>query len=136
MRPSATASSTPNEPNLKSREIVSETADERVTYDQITPPLVSNRDYVVRVKRATDDKGVCRTLFGAATDVDKPSPAGWVRIKKLYGSTVVEPLPDGKSRVTYTVFSDPGGAIPPFMVEGSRRTLAINWMRLIIKRAK
>lgn len=50
----------PKEPSLKSRRVISETADERVAYDQISPPFVSDRDYAVRTRREKSGTGSCR----------------------------------------------------------------------------
>lgn len=126
----------PEEPDLKSRKIISESADERVTYDQISPPVVSNRDYAARAKRFRTDDDACRVTFEAANEVAPSKPSGWVRITKLRGEWRFERGDDGKTRVTYLVFSDPGGSIPAFMVEGSRRKFALAWMKMILSRGK
>lgn len=122
----------PQEPDLKSRKVLSESADARVTYDQIAPPLVSNRDYVVKVLR-TREGGACRMTFEAANELGPPPVDGWVRITGLKGYWLFEPT-EGKTRLTYVVFSDPGGAIPPFIAEGSRRTLGVKWVKMIDSR--
>ena len=126
----------PEEPDLKSRRIISESADERVTYDQISPPVVSNRDYAVRARRIRTDETSCRTTFEAANEVAPSKPTGWVRITKLHGEWKFERREDGKTQVTYLVFSDPAGSIPAFMVEGSRRKFALRWMKMILSRGK
>ena len=126
----------PEEPDLKSRKVLSESADERVTYDQISPPVVANRDYAVRARRIRESETGCRMTFAAANELAPPMPAGWVRITKLWGEWSFERQADGKTRVTYVVFSDPAGAVPPFMVEGSRRKFALQWMKMIISRGK
>lgn len=126
----------PEEPDLKSRKIISESADERVTYDQISPPVVSNRDYAARAKRIRTDDDACKVTFEAANEVAPSKPSGWVRITKLRGEWRFERGDDGKTRVTYLVFSDPGGSIPAFMVEGSRRKFALAWMKMILSRGK
>ncbi len=126
----------PQEPDLKSRKIISESEDERVTYDQINPPVVSNRDYAVRAQRIRTSDDSCRVVFAAANEVAPSKPSGWVRITKLRGEWKFERNADGKTQVTYTVFTDPAGSIPAFMVEGSRRKFAIKWMKMILSRGK
>jgi len=123
------------EPDLKSRAIVQESADERVTYEQITPPIVSNRDYVVRARRLMEGEA-CRMTFEAANELGPKPPDGWVRVNKLKGHWLFEPLEGGKTRLTYVVFTDPGGSIPPFLVEGNRRKLGVNWVKMIESRGK
>lgn len=125
----------PDEPDLKSRQVLQESEHERVTYDQIAPPVVSNRDYVVRVRR-TIEGASCRLTFEAANELGPKVPDGWVRVTKLKGHWLFEPTDAGQTRLTYVVFSDPGGSLPPFMVEGSRRKLGLRWVRLIEARGK
>jgi hypothetical protein len=57
-------------------------------------------------------------------------------VKKLKGWWRFEPGDEGHTRLTYVVFSDPGGTLPPFMVEGSRRKLGVTWVKRVISRAK
>lgn len=123
----------PEEPDLKSRTILSEGPDERVTYEEITPPVVSNRDYVVRARRSWEG-AACRMTFEAATDVGPKPKDGWVRITRLKGHWLFEPGEAGKTRLTYVVFSDPAGSIPPFLVEGNRRKLGVRWVKMIDSR--
>jgi hypothetical protein len=126
----------PQEPDLKSRKVLTETENERVTYDQISPPVVANRDYAVRAKRNKISDGECSMTFAAANELAPKKPDGWVRITKLWGEWHFTrgTEPDAKTVVTYTVFSDPAGSIPAFMVEGSRRTFALKWMKMILSR--
>jgi hypothetical protein len=126
----------PQEPDLKSRTIVMESADERVTYDQISPPLVANRDYAVRARRERGEDGSCAMRFSIANELAPPAPDGWVRLTKVSGSWTFTPRPDGRTRVTYVIHSDPAGTIPPFLVEGTRRALAVKWMQLILSRGQ
>jgi hypothetical protein len=123
----------PQEPDLKARTILSESADERVTYEEITPPVVSNRDYVVRAKRSWEG-AACRMAFESANELGPKPKDGWVRITKLKGFWLFEPVEGGKTRLTYVVFSDPAGAIPPFLVEGNRRKLGVRWVKMIESR--
>ena len=123
----------PKEPDLKARTIVQESADERVTYDQITPPVVSNRDYVVRARRIVEGAS-CRMTFEAANELGPRTPDGWVRVSKLRGYWLFEPVEGGKTRLTFVVFTDPGGSIPAFLVEGNRKKLGVNWVKMIESR--
>lgn len=124
----------PQEPDLKARTVLLERDDERVTYEQISPPLVAQRDYAVRARRLPGADGSCTMRFEAANDLAPPKPEGWVRIEKLKGAWIFEPAPGGKTRVTYLIHSDPAGSIPPFLVEGSRRAIALKWMKMLLSR--
>ena len=74
--------------------------------------------------------------FEAANEVAPPKPDGWVRISKLRGEWKFERADQGLTRVTYLVFSDPGGTIPTFMVEGGLRKFALRWVKMIVRRGK
>ncbi|MBL8914966.1 MAG: hypothetical protein JNM17_29945 [Archangium sp.] len=124
------------EPDLKSRKVISESENERVTYDQISPPVVANRDYAVRAKRNVISETECAMTFAAANELAPSKPEGWVRITKLWGEWHFTREPEGKTVVTYVVFSDPAGSVPAFMVEGSRRTFALKWIKMILSRGK
>jgi len=126
----------PDEPDLKARKIISESENERVTYDQISPPVVANRDYAVRAKRVRTSDDLCAMTFEAANEVAPSKPDGWVRITRLKGEWRFERGADGKTRVTYVIFSDPAGSIPAFMVEGSRRKSAVRWVKMLLARGK
>jgi hypothetical protein len=122
------------EPDLKSREILSESADERTTYERMTPAVVSPRSYALHLKRSRV-AGVCQIDFEAANDAAPPPEPGWVRVTRVWGSWRAEPLDGGKSRLTYVIFTDPAGAIPALFVEGARRKLGVTWVKRVVERA-
>ncbi|MDP3233462.1 MAG: START domain-containing protein [Myxococcales bacterium] len=117
-----------DEPYLVSRTVVSTSADARVTWDLIAPPMVSQRDYVVRRVRSRA-KGTCRVEFEAFDDPDRPSPSGVVRLKALRGSFSFEAQPNGLVRVEHRVHMDPGGWLTPLVVEGAREQMSLAWMK-------
>ncbi len=123
----------PTEPDLKSREILFESENERVTFDRMTPAVVSPRSYVMRMKRSWVD-GACHLDFGSANDVQRAVEPGYVMVTKVHGLWRFEPF-EGKTRLTYVIFSDPAGALPAFFVEGARRQLALKWVKRVIARA-
>ena len=92
----------------------------RVVYEQLAIPVVSNRDYAMTVARWPKlEGGKCRIRFRATNDAAPELPKGYVRMDKLWGEWFFEPQDDGKTRLTYTMFSDPAGSVPPFLVQGS-----------------
>lgn len=119
----------PEEPHLISRIVLLERKDERVTWDQIAPPMVSRRDYVVRRTRTHGPAGECRVEFHSDPSLAPPPKEGWVRIEVLHGAFVFTPLPGGKVRVVHTVHMEPGGLIAPFVAEPQRRQMAVAWVR-------
>ena len=125
----------PSETEVKLRRVLEEKPDERIIYDQISAPVVSDRDYAVRIQRIRDGQS-CGTVFEAVNSLAPPLPEGFVRIEKLRGSWRFEPDPSGKTRAVYTALTDPGGSVPAFLAEGSRRKIGLRWVKLILSRGK
>ncbi len=99
------------------KELVNE-PNHRVYYEQVSYPIISKRDYAMTTERTPElDGGACRIRFRATNSKAPPVPNDFVRIEKLYGEWLFEPSAAG-ARVTYRIFSDPAGAIPPFLVHG------------------
>jgi hypothetical protein len=120
-------------PYVKESEVLSRTGDnEVVTYARIAPPFISERDYPLKVRlthglAGSDDKfkGSTYKVEWSALPEAKPEVEGVVRIKLNEGSWLAEPLDGGRrTRLTYTLLTDPGGLIPDFVFNLSN-TVAI-----------
>lgn len=106
---------------LKRREILHESFTELLIYDQIKTPIVKDRDYVIAVKRIYEAARQ-RTQFRCAT-VDGVGPAvntAHVRIPVIRAGWVVEPGADGRTKLTYYAYSEPGGMITAFLARGAQ----------------
>jgi hypothetical protein len=124
------------EGNFKKRVVLRETETERWTYEQIAVPVVSDRDYVVHVRLVQPaSSGRCEVDFQSEDDPAYPPAAGHVRLKSVRGHWLVLPVEGGGVSVAYTVFSDPGGAVPAFLAKGSQRNAAVDFMKTILARA-
>ncbi len=87
-------------------------------YTVINAPLVSRRDYTIRVEDESDWRDGDGFLKTRWTLSDRgPAPRdGIVHVKVNDGSWLLEPLDGGRrTRATYTLFTDPGGAIPAWL---------------------
>lgn len=111
-------------PGVKLHKVLKDTPDDRVVYDQLEQPVVSDRDYALTVVRRREPDGSCGIRFWTSNELAPAKPSGFVRMDKLWGSWRFEPLDGGKARLTYTLFSDPGGSIPPFLVHGPAKSAA------------
>lgn len=118
--------------NVDSRQVLAESDDERVTYEQIAPPMVSRRDYALRSRRVRPSPGTCRVEFEAANELAPPPRTGQVRIEQLKGFFAFEQLPDGRVKVTHQIHMDPGGQIAPWMAEATRRDLSVASVRRLV----
>jgi hypothetical protein len=92
-----------------------------VIYQLISPPLVSERDYVIEVTltRGTANDGVWKSGWTAKPEA-APERPGIVRVKLNNGGWTLAPGPGGRgTRVTYTLHTSPGGSIPAFVANKS-----------------
>ncbi len=122
-----------DERNVRQRKVLSEGPDERVTYDVVSAPIVSDRDYVLRWTRSKSPQR-CVVRFGLTESRDAPPVDKMVRLSVLRGSWTFESI-DGQSVVQYVSHSEPGGGLPPFLVEGTRRSTELDAVRRTIARA-
>jgi hypothetical protein len=124
------------ERRFKKLELLRQTDTERWTYEQISVPVVSDRDYVMH---ATLDQpastGHCAVSFATTDDASRPQAPGFVRIPVIRGHWDVFPLADGQVSVQYEIFSEPGGGVPAFLSRGSQRSAAVDFMKIILARA-
>jgi hypothetical protein len=104
---------------------LSRTADGRVGYQRISPPIVGDRDYTVRVKcesKACAGGMTYCNRWQVANDLGPAEIKGVTRVKITEGSWLLEPSPGGRTKATYTIFSDSGGGIPTFLLNSANNT--------------
>jgi len=121
---------------FKKQELLRETRTERWTYEQISVPVVSDRDYVMHVKLEQGAaSGHCAVSFQTEQDPARPPVPGFVRIPVIRGHWDAFPIADGNVSVQYRIFSEPGGGVPAFLTRGSQRSAAVDFMKIILARA-
>ena len=131
----APGSSSKPEGRFKKREVLRETETDRWTYEQISVPVVRDRDYVMHAHLDVPaTQGRCEVSFRTESDPGYPPVRGLVRIPCIHGHWSLVPE-NGAVRVSYEVYSDPGGEIPPFLVRAGQRDAAVQFMRTILERA-
>jgi len=113
-------------PYVTEARILSRDAASIVSYQRVSPPLISDRDYTVRVRSETrpGTGGVCFcNSWQVANDLGPAEKSGVSRVKVTEGSWLLEPEDDGrKTRVTYRIFSDSGGSLPAAIANVASRT--------------
>lgn len=88
-------------------------------YTRYDLPLVAPRDTIARmVSRADEAAGVWLLTWAAVSDLDALVPAadGVVRLRTNEGRWRLESRDGRSTRVTYQLFTDPGGDLPPFIL--------------------
>jgi START domain len=115
-------------PSLKLRKLLKDGDDDRIVYDQVSAPVVSNRDYVLRLHKQRTAEG-CQVRFTTTEQLAPPLPDGYVRITQLWGSWSFTPAANGKTKVVHTLFADPAGSVPAVFVHGSHRSSILQSVR-------
>jgi hypothetical protein len=96
----------------------------KVTYQLIDAPFVSDRDYTLlihnRSKRLPDGKIVYKKTWTGANHLGPKKKDGVVRVKTNDGYWIFEEHDGGKkTKATYYLFTDPGGALPSFVINAA-----------------
>jgi hypothetical protein len=111
---------------------------EVVAYNRIAPPFVAERDYPLkfRMTRGTSaNGGVFRSEWTASPEAE-PEVKGVVRIRLNDGSWVAEPISGGtRTRLTYTLLTNPGGLIPDFVANMSNTVAIPKLFKAVMKRS-
>ena len=85
-------------------------------YMVITPPVVSPRDYCIRMTVSQLPGGTWKSEW-ADTQEHCPAPqSGLLRIKRNIGSWTLTPTGHGTTIARYRAHTDPGGAVPAWIV--------------------
>jgi hypothetical protein len=92
--------------------------DSLIAYQRISAPMVSDRDYTIRV-RTTVKKTEGGTTYSSHWVTDNaagpPEKHGVVRVNLCEGSWLLEPTGPNSTHATYQIYSDSGGYIPSFI---------------------
>lgn len=120
-------------PYLEDSKVIKRSDDEVVTWAIMNAPMVSRRDWIVRVK--LDPKNKLGTTWTLATEGPPPSDRA-VRLKVNDGSWTLEPLDGGKrTRCTYYLYTDPGGSIPTWIANKANTMALPDLFEAVRKRA-
>ncbi|HMG05562.1 MAG TPA: START domain-containing protein [Chthoniobacterales bacterium] len=93
-------------------------ADSVLTYQRISAPLVSDRDYTLRVRTTVKTVEGGKSYFSRWETENALGPAekrGVVRVNLCEGSWLLEPVGPNSTRATYMIYTDSGAALPDFI---------------------
>ncbi len=121
-------------PTIKRRTVVRRADDELVVYDQIHAAVVSDRDVTIRIRRSGDAARGFGIDFESTAELGPPPAAGYVRLTVVRGSWRIEAAPDGGSNIAYRCYSEPGGAIPAFLVRGAQQDSTLDEFERVLTR--
>ena len=93
---------------------------ERITYNVTSSPWpVDDRDIAVKSVISQNKTTAVVTIMLTGLPEYIPAKPNKVRMTKLNGYWMLEPLENGKLRVTYRLHSEPGGSVPETLVNNA-----------------
>ncbi|MES2647069.1 MAG: START domain-containing protein [Bacteroidota bacterium] len=108
-------------------------------YTELSMPWpVSNRDYVVHLKAWQQPATKVITVSADVVQGEVPEKEGIVRVKVSNVKWVLYPTQNGRTKMTYQLFTDPGGNIPAWVVNYFAKQAAfdiIKKMRELVQQA-
>lgn len=86
-------------------------------YSEVSLPWpASNRDFVAHLTARQDPHTKVVTIDGPTVDGMVPEKKNIVRVSRSSGKWIITPLPNRSVRIDYTLETDPGGALPAWLV--------------------
>jgi hypothetical protein len=110
-----------------------------LTYQRISPKIVSDRDYTIRIGKKSwpTDNGVAYfSEWKPANEKGPKEKPGVFRVKLVNGSWLLEPNGPNKTRATYNIFIDSGIAVSPFIANTISETGIRKLFTAVRKQAK
>jgi len=98
--------------------LIKRKADSILTYQRLSPKICSDRDYTLRIREtswAGPNGLVYLNRWEPANEFGPAAKKGVIRVKVCEGGWLLEPENATKTRATYTIYTDGGGAIPAFI---------------------
>ncbi len=108
-------------PYTRESKVVGKEGKDTFFYSYIAPPVVSNRDYTLRmIDQSSAD--VYKVAWEPANTKGPAPRSNSVRLEVNKGFWLLEPSEDGKdTTATYYVYTDPAGDIPNWLVNKANR---------------
>jgi hypothetical protein len=109
-------------PFTKECRIIKREGEAFLAYQRLSPRIVCDRDYTVRIrKKSWPAPGGLAYLnqWESANEYGPAETKGVLRVKLCEGSWLIEPSGPNKSRATYSIYTDSGGALPVFVANAA-----------------
>ena len=98
--------------------VLNREGDSVLTYQRISAPLVSDRDYTLRVRttsKAVEGGTSYLSRWKTENALGPAERPGIVRVRLCEGGWQLEPVGPNLTRATYSIYTDSGGVIPAFI---------------------
>ena len=104
--------------------LIKREGDSIITYQRLSLKICRDRDYTLRI-RETSWAGanglVYLNRWEPANELGPAEKKGVLRVKLCEGEWLLEPEDATRTRATYTVYTDNGGAIPAFIANSASK---------------
>jgi hypothetical protein len=128
------ATTSGNSPEVSKRTLLEDRGDVRVVHDELKTPIVSDRTVTFLIKKARPSSSVCTLEAHVDNEKAPRTKEGWVRIDKMDTQWRFEPGASGKTKVTFSIFVDPAGSVPPFLTYGAQRNAAADTLKAALEK--
>jgi len=105
-------------PSVAECQLIKRDGDSIVGYQRLSPKVSADRDYTLRVWKQSwraPNGMVFMSRWSPANELGPPETKAVVRVKVCEGKWLFEPEGLTKTRATYHIYTDTGGAIPSFL---------------------
>jgi hypothetical protein len=126
-------------PYTKECRVIKQEKDSIITYQRLSPKIVSDRDYTLRIQKKSwpEQNGLAYSnRWEQANEEGPPEQKDVFRVKLCEGSWLLEPAGPNKTRATYYVFSDSGISFPAFLANTISETGISKLFAAVRKQAK
>src|SRR5436190_22223214 len=109
-------------PFTKECRIIKREADSLFAYQRLSPRIVSDRDYTLRIREKSWLAAGGFAYLNRWESANEYGPAetkGVLRVKLCEGSWLIEPSGPNQTRATYSICTDSGGALPAFIANAA-----------------
>ncbi len=119
--------------------VIERNRDSILTYQRVSPKIVSDRDYTLRIEKKSwpVENGLAYlNHWEPANEHGPAAKPGVFRVTVCEGSWLLEPTAEGKTRATYSVFTDSGIVGPAFIANTISTTGISKLLAAVRKQAK
>ena len=104
--------------------LIKRESDSIITYQRLSPKVCRDRDYTLRIRETSWAGANGLVYLNRWEPADELGPAekkGVLRVKLCEGQWLLEPEDATRTRATYIVYTDSGGAIPAFIANSASK---------------
>ena len=128
-------------PYVTESRVISRDGDSIIGYQRVSPPLISDRDYTMRIRSETRRNATGGTCYcnrwEPANHLGPAEKSGVARVKINEGYWLLEPVNEARhTQATYSLHCDSGGSLPAAVVNAANRTAIPKIFDGIRKQAK